>query len=258
MYWRDTIPPSDFGLRRMNYLTKTIDTKSIPDIREVVSKLEKIYGKAEWVYRHDPIDELIACILSQHTSDANSLRAFYNLKRTYPQWELAANAPVHQLADVIRNGGLADSKAPRIQQALREIKEREGSYDLSRLSSMSDRDARTYLMSLHGVGPKTAAIVLCFSLNRPVIPVDTHIFRVAWRLGFVEKRKGEAKAHDILQALIPEDIIFRFHMALIRHGREVCKAQRPRCLECPLTSMCHYHFQLQTNDNPEDGKAEAS
>ncbi len=242
----------------MNLLTKTIETKSKLNVREVVSILEKMYGKAEWAFRHEPMDELIACILSQHTSDSNSLRAFDKLKHMYPHWEQVAEAPVNQLADVIRNGGLADSKAPRIQQALKEIKKREGAYDLSVLSAMSDEEARTYLMSLPGVGPKTAAIVLCFSLNRPVIPVDTHIFRVSWRLGFVEKKQGEAKAHDTLQDLIPKDIIFRFHMALIRHGREVCKAQRPRCLECPLTNQCKYYHQMLTTEVPTDGKATES
>ncbi len=239
-------------------MAKTMETISNLNVRDVVTKLEKMYGEAEWAFRHDPMDELIACILSQHTSDSNSLRAFDKLKHTYPHWEQVADAPVNQLADVIRNGGLADSKAPRIQQALKEIKEREGAYDLSGLSAMSDEDARTYLMSLPGVGPKTAAIVLCFSLNRPVIPVDTHIFRVAWRLGFVEKKQGEAKAHDTLQALIPKDIIFRFHMALIRHGREVCKAQRPRCLECPLTNQCEYYTQMLTTEIPTNGKATES
>ena len=235
-----------------------METQSTRKVRDVVTKLEKIYGQAEWVFRHDPMDELIACILSQHTSDSKSLRAFDKLKKTYPHWEQVAEAPVNQLADVIRNGGLADSKAPRIQRALKEIKEREGAYDLSRLSSMSDEEARNYLMSLPGVGPKTAAIVLCFSLNRPVIPVDTHIFRVAWRLGFVEKKQGEAKAHDTLQELIPKEIIFRFHMALIRHGREVCKAQRPRCLECPLTNQCDYYIHMLTTELRTEGKVAES
>jgi len=210
-------------------------------IREITARLETRYGVAEWTPRWNPEEELISCILSQHTSDVNSLRAFERLRQKYPTWEEVIDAPTDELADTIRCGGLADSKAPRIQAVLRQIRAQEGSVCLARLKTMSDSEARDYLTRLPGVGPKTAAIVLCFALGRPVIPVDTHIFRVSWRLGLIEKRVGEAKAHDVLQAMIPQDIIYRFHVALIRHGRAVCKAPTPRCRECPLTDLCAYY-----------------
>jgi endonuclease-3 len=210
-------------------------------IRLILSRLEAMYGIAEWHPHLPPVDELVACILSQHTSDANSLRAFARLKERYAEWKDAAWAPVNDVADTIRCGGLADSKAPRIQKALQVINEREGALSLDCLQNMDNDEAREYLMSLPGVGPKTAAIVLCFSLNRSVIPVDTHIFRVTWRLGLVEKKAGEAKAHTTLQQLIPQDIIYRFHVALIRHGRGVCRARNPRCLECPVSPICRYY-----------------
>jgi endonuclease-3 len=214
-------------------------------IREIVSRLEAIYGVAHWEPRGGAEDELISCILSQHTSDANSSRAFDRLKAKYPIWEEAIAAPTEELADTIRCGGLADTKAGRIQEVLRRIQEREGRVDLSCLKGMSDPEARDYLLRLPGVGPKTAAIVLCFALGRPVIPVDTHVFRVAWRLGLIEKRLGEARAHDALQAMIPPEIIYRFHVSHIRHGRQTCKAPNPRCADCPLTDLCAYYTSAQ-------------
>jgi endonuclease-3 len=204
----------------------------------ILARLEARYGVPKWHPRMDSLDELVACILSQHTSDTNSFRAFERLKQRYPTWEAVMAAPVPDLADTIRCGGLADSKAPRIQAVLRAIEDRQGEVSLDFLEGMSDAEARSYLMSLPGVGPKTAAIVLCFALGRTVLPVDTHIFRVAWRLGLIEKRIGEAKAHDALQAQVTPEQTYRFHVALITHGRQVCKAPTPRCEVCPLTDLC--------------------
>lgn len=214
----------------------------VDKIREIVARLEAQYGVAEWQPRWNAEEELVACILSQHTSDSNSFRAFERLRAKYPTWDDVISAPTHELAETIRCGGLADSKAPRIQAVLRQIRQQEGRVDLSRLQTMTDAEARAYLMALPGVGPKTAAIVLCFALNRPVIPVDTHVFRVAWRLGLIERRIGEARAHDVLQERVPTDLIYRFHVALIRHGRQICKAPTPRCSECPLTDLCAYYL----------------
>ncbi|SRR5579884_2227824 len=217
------------------------ETESHRRIETILERLEALYGIPKWHPRLDPLDELISCILSQHTSDVNSLRAFERLQQKFPTWEAVAEAPTDEVADAIRIGGLADSKAPRIQAVLRAIEGRHGAMTLDFLEAMSDQEARNYLMSLPGVGPKTAAIVLCFALGRPVLPVDTHVFRVAWRLGLIDKKIGEAKAHDALQALVPADKIYRFHIALITHGRQICKAPIPRCEVCPLTDLCRYY-----------------
>lgn len=195
------------------------------------------------------MNELIACILSQHTSDVNSFRAFESLKKRYSEWQEVIDAPTKEIADTIRRGGLADSKALRIQTVLKTIQSEKNRLDLDFLEEMSDTDARAWLLSLPGVGPKTAAIVLCFSMGRPVIAVDTHVFRVSWRLGLVEKKIGEGKAHDVLQAQVPPEKIYRFHVALITHGRQICKAPTPRCSECLLTDLCQT-FQR------EEGKGE--
>ena len=205
--------------------------------------MEAKYGVPQWQPRWNALEELVACILSQHTSDVNSFRAFAQLQQTFPNWNDAADSPVKEVADAIRSGGLADSKAPRIQGVLRAIRARHGSISLSFLDSMPDEEVRDYLLSLPGVGPKTAAIVLCFAMGRPVLPVDTHVFRVAWRLGLIEKKIGEAKAHDALQIQIRPETTFRFHVALITHGRKTCKAIGPRCPDCPLTDLCRYYEQ---------------
>lgn len=210
-------------------------------IETILERLEERYGVPEWHPRLGPLDELVACILSQHTSDVNSFRAFEQLKKKYPTWDEVVDAPVEELVETIRSGGLAESKSRRIQAVLQIIFAEHGAYTLEFLREMEDTEARHYLMSLPGVGPKTAAIVLSFALGRPVIPVDTHIFRVAWRLGLIEKRIGEAKAHDALQAQVPPELVYRFHVALITHGRQVCKAPTPRCHECSLTDLCRYY-----------------
>lgn len=204
-------------------------------------RLEARYGIPKWHPRLEPLEELIACILSQHTSDANSFRTYEHLRKTYPTWEEVIAAPTQELADTIRSGGLADSKAPRIQAILRRIQSERGRLSLDFLEPMPDEEARACLLALPGVGPKTAAIVLCFAMGRPVLPVDTHVFRVAWRLGLIEKKLGEAKAHDALQAQVRPECVYRFHVALITHGRQVCKAPTPRCSACPLTDLCRYY-----------------
>ena len=206
----------------------------------VRERLEARYGVPQWQPRHNALAELIACILSQHTSDVNSWRAFEKLTATFPRWEEVIEAPTSEVAEAIRSGGLANSKAPRIQAVLKEIALKTGRISLDFLEAMPDDEARRYLLSLHGVGPKTAAIVLCFALGRPVLPVDTHVFRVSWRLGLIEKKIGEAKAHDALQMQIRPEMTYRFHVALITHGRRICKAPTPNCPDCPLTAVCEY------------------
>jgi endonuclease III len=147
-------------------------------------------------------------------------------------------AEPERVADVIRSGGLANTKAPRIQQILREIRERQGRYDLSFLRRRTDEEAREYLTSLPGVGPKTAAVVMSFSLGRAAMPVDTHVHRVSGRLGLIPPKTSADKAHRLLEDLVPPELRTSLHVGLIRLGREICKAGRPRCEECPLVDLC--------------------
>jgi endonuclease III len=207
-------------------------------VRAIHRRLERHFGELLPPRRSDPLDELILTVLSQHTSDVNAERAFESLRGAFSTWEDVVRALPEEVADAIRSGGLANTKAPRIQAILREIREREGRYDLSALRRTSDREVTDYLASLPGVGPKTAAVVLAFALGRDALPVDTHVHRVATRLGWIEPRTSAQKAHRVLAELVPAEIRVPLHVGLIRLGREICKAGRPLCEDCPVFELC--------------------
>ena len=206
--------------------------------RTVLNRLRRRYGDLVPPRRSDPLDELILTVLSQHTSDVNAERAFEALRAAFPTWDAVVRAPTRTVADAIRSGGLADTKAPRIQAILREVDARRGAFDLSSLEQLSDDEARAELVSLPGVGPKTAAVVLSFSLGRDAMPVDTHVHRVTRRLGLVPPKTSAERADRLLHELVPEGLRTPLHVALIRLGREVCKAPTPRCRICPLKDIC--------------------
>jgi endonuclease III len=207
-------------------------------VRAVHRRLVRYFGELLPPRRTDPLDELILTVLSQHTSDRNAERAFESLRAAFPTWDLVVAARAERVADAIRSGGLAKTKAPRIQAILREIHEREGRYDLAALNEMPDAQATEYLATLPGVGPKTAAVVLAFALGRDAFPVDTHVHRVATRLGWIAPKTSAEKAHVLLAELVPADLRVPMHVGLIRLGREICKAGRPRCEECPVFELC--------------------
>jgi len=186
------------------------------------------------------IDELVATVLSQHTSDVNSERAFARLKARFPTWEQVADAPAELVADAIRCGGIADQKARRIKQILAAIEEREGRIDLGRLRDLDDAAAEAYLESLPGVGPKTAACVLLFAMGRAAFPIDTHVHRIATRLGWIPANVAADKAHRLLAPRVPPGIRYDLHVAMVTHGRVFCRAQRPRCDACVLRDLCAY------------------
>ena len=203
-----------------------------------MSLLGAEYGPMEWQPRYDPASELVYTILSQHTSDINSERAFRTLMATFGSLEAVAAADAGDIENAIRSGGLAKTKAPRIKAILNEVMRKVGSYDLTFLAEMPLDEAKAWLKELDGVGPKTAAIILCFSLGLPAMPVDTHIYRVAKRLGFFGPKVSAEQAHDILEPMVEPEDVFAFHLYLINHGRQVCKARRPRCSECVLAWGC--------------------
>jgi endonuclease-3 len=210
------------------------------EIPEIVERLEGVYGRVQRRSRFDPMDELISCILAQHSTDVNSFPAFTRLKARYPTWEEVVGTSPDEIAEVIRSAGMYNQKSERIQRVLREVKARTGGYTLDHLRLMPWPEARKWLMELPGIGPKTAAIVLCFNMGMPVIPVDTHVFRVGWRLGLYDKRIGEAKAHDVLQRIVPPDLVYRFHTTFIQHGRNLCDARNPQCELCPVREFCSF------------------
>jgi endonuclease-3 len=207
-------------------------------IKEVIELLEQEYGSRKWRARRDPIDALIGTILSQNTSDANSARAFSSLEASFDSWEALASAPVERIARAIQAGGLHQIKAARIKQALEQIAEEQGRINLGSLKSKTMSEAEDYLMRLPGVGRKTARCVLLFSLGKPSLPVDTHIFRVARRLGLIDSKTTIAKAPDLLQEQIPPSKVYQFHVHMIEHGRKICRARQPRCNKCILRGIC--------------------
>jgi len=207
-------------------------------IEEVIELLEQEYGPRKWQPDRDPIDVLIGTILSQNTSDANSGRAFASLKASFNSWKAVASAPAEHIAQVIKSGGLSQIKAVRIKQVLEQIEREQGRIRLDSLKSKSMSEAEDCLMRLPGVGHKTARCVLLFSLGKPSLPVDTHVFRVAKRLGLIDSRASIEKAHSLLQEQTPPSKVYQFHIHMIEHGRRVCHARQPRCNRCILRSAC--------------------
>ncbi len=208
-------------------------------IADAIRLLTEEYGPFENEPRLDPAHELVFTILSQHTSDRNSERAFRNLMHTFGTLETVAEAEVADIEAAISGGGLARVKAPRIKDVLGRILDlNDGSLDLHFLAEMPMDEARAWLRQLPGIGPKSAGIILSFSLGMPAMAVDTHIFRVSQRLGIIGPKVNADKAHEVLEAAMPPEDVYPFHAAFITHGRQVCKAQRPRCGECVVNYGC--------------------
>jgi endonuclease-3 len=210
-------------------------------IEEVIELLEQEYGPRQWQSDRDPrdpIDVLIGTILSQNTSDTNSGRAFASLKASFGSWEAVAIAPAEHIAQVIKSGGLSQIKAVRIKQVLGQIENEQGHISLDSLKSMNMSEAEDHLIRLPGVGLKTARCVLLFSLGKPSLPVDTHVFRVAKRLGLIDSKISVEKAHSLLQKQVPPSKVYQFHVHMIEHGRRICHARQPHCNKCILIGIC--------------------
>ncbi len=206
--------------------------------RQILKLLSKEYGEKRWRRRQSPIEVLVQTILSQNTSDRNSGRAFEQLLASFGSWEDMADASVGEISHSIKAGGLGEVKARYIKQSLEEIRGRQGGFELDFLRKLPVDEARDWLRQLSGVGMKTASVVLLFSLGMPALPVDTHVSRLAKRLGLIDSKVSAEKAHKRLEGLVPLKDIYQFHVLLIEHGRKVCKAQRPRCRECVLGRLC--------------------
>jgi endonuclease-3 len=210
-------------------------------LRRAVAALDDAYGRPLLSPRYPPVDELVFTVLSQNTADVNTERTFAALKARFPDWSAARDASAEEIEEAIALGGLAHTKAPRLKRILEALSAPGGAPDLSLLDGMTDAEAQDYLVSLPGVGPKTAACVLLFALGRPVMPVDTHVHRLARRLGIIDAKTTADQAHPLLTELAgaedPEQV-YAAHVDFVRHGRRVCHARRPACGECPLAGFC--------------------
>ncbi len=206
--------------------------------RAVHNKLLEFYGQPTWRNPCPALDELISTILSQNTNDTNRDRAYQLLRKRFPTWEAVRDAPVEEIIDTIRTAGLANKKGPQIQETLRAITAERGSLELDFLKELTPQEAGAWLQSFKGVGPKTAAIVLQFSLGKLAFPVDTHIYRVSGRIGLRPAEMNVEKAHQHLEMLFHPDTYYAAHLNIIRLGREICRARKPSCSICPLKSLC--------------------
>lgn len=211
-------------------------------LREKVLRIEaalsEAWGRPVWPGPGDILEELVLTILSQNTSDTNSGRAFALLKQRFGTMEAVADATEDEIAAVIAPAGLAAQKAPRIAAVTRDARQRFGSASLEALRGWDTEEVRAYLRSYPGVGPKTAACVLLFAMGRPVMPVDTHVGRVASRLGLLPGNASSETAHEIMDRITPDEIKYELHVGLIRHGRAVCRPSRPLCDECAVRHEC--------------------
>ncbi len=217
----------------------------------VNQRLIEFYGYPEWRNPLPPLDELVSTILSQNTNDLNRDRAFIRLRQQLPTWEAVRDAPEAEVIEAIRPAGLANQKGPRIQAVLKAITAERDALDLNFLSDLDVDAARSWLMAFNGVGPKTAAIVLLFSLGKPAFPVDTHIYRVSGRLGMRPQAMNVEQAHPYLESLFPPQDYYPAHLNLIRLGREICQARKPACGICPLNDVCAFAARLSQADEEE-------
>jgi endonuclease-3 len=212
---------------------------------EVFRRLRQKYGNPSWRTSLPILDELISTILSQNTNDINRDRAFNLLRKRFDTWEKVRDAKVEDVIEAIRLAGLANQKGPRIQKILREITAERGSLNLEFLRTLPASEAWDWLNKFKGVGPKTASIVLLFSLDKPAFPVDTHIQRVTGRIGLRPEKMSNEKSHSYLADIFPPDTYKAAHLNLIRLGREVCHPRRPECGICVLQSLCDYYQKSQ-------------
>ncbi len=211
-------------------------------IKEILDALESVWGyetRPTPELRHEePLDGLMLTLLSQNTNDKNRDKAFASLKAKYPEWNEVAEAPTDDIADVIRVAGLGDTKAARMKQILEILKEKFGSYSIKELAKWDTGDAREFLISLPGIGVKTAACVLVFDLEKPAFPVDTHVARISRRLGWVPEKMPPDKIQEYLESVLPPSRFRGAHLNIIEHGRGICSSRKPNCVNCPAQKWC--------------------
>lgn len=220
--------------------------------RELYELLLEEYGEPEEPPELSGMEYLIETILSQNTNDVNRDKAYQNLIEKYDSYEEIENADLEELTDTIRIAGLGPTKAERIQGALKTVREYEGEYSLDFIEEMDIEEGKNWLTKIPGIGPKTAAIILCFGFDRPVIPVDTHVHRISRRFGLIPENASRKKAHKILEEKVPDDIKYPLHRLMITHGREACKARNPTCGETKLGKYCKYHQQVTNGDREHE------
>lgn len=209
---------------------------------EITQRLTELYGELPFSSK-DPMSMLVDILLSHRTRDEQTAAAWENLLKRFGSWEGVRDAPTSEVEIAIANVNWPEVKAPRIQVIMRQITEERGNLDLNFLCELPLEEAASWLNRFEGVGPKTTACVLLFSCELATLPVDVHVHRTSIRLGLIGKKVTADAAHNLLQALLPNDarVIYNFHKALLRHGQRICVYERPRCNKCSLTDICDYY-----------------
>lgn len=228
------------SLRPVNVAAHDESATNDKPLRYIIQNLERAYGTPVNRHARDPLDMLVNIILSQATSDVNSDRAFSELKRRFPTWGVVLRARETTLANAIRSGGLANQKAATIKNLLRQIKAAHGTLDLDFLHTLSTEEAVRYLQNFRGIGPKTIACTLLFACRKEIFPLDTHIFRILRRVGLIPQKCSDARAHEMMNNIVPAGKFYSFHVNLIRHGRTLCRPRSPACERCPIIEYCDY------------------
>ncbi|GAB3529195.1 endonuclease III [Pontibacter brevis] len=209
--------------------------------------LNEAYKRLELNSRRDPMHELVSTMLSHRTNHADEVKAYYTMLERFGDWEGVMNADVDELADAVQTTRYPGQKAPQIQQTLRTIKEKRGEININFLKDMPVEEAMDWLTNLPGVGLKTATLLLLFNFKKPVLPVDTHVFRVSQRVGLIGAKVTANKAHELLLRMLPQDAVelFNFHKHLFWHGQRICTFYSPKCEECVLNSICNYYQDVR-------------
>lgn len=211
---------------------------SIKTVAIITDRLEKAFGIPRWKGRGKPLGSLVLTVLSQSTNDRNRDVAYVRLKERFPEWKSVMNAPAEEIADAIRPAGLANQKSARIKNILQWIFDTYGTFDLEFLCDMDPEQVTETFLKLKGVGIKTISVVLMFTCGVDVFPVDTHVHRICRRLGLVGEKATAEKTHYHMQTLVPDGKSYSLHNNFLRLGRTICKAQKPKCIECPLNDLC--------------------
>lgn len=219
---------------------------------DVYQRLLKMFGERPLKPRREPMHELISTMLSHRTTQQNEALAFECMWQRYGSWEAIRDAPVDELTKTIEPANFPEVKAPRIKEVLARIIEQRGEPSIEFLRDMTPEAGLEWLMSLPGVGIKTASLVLLFCFSKPVLPVDTHVHRVSQRLGLIGPKVDATAAHPLLLSLLPHEphILYNFHVNMLRHGQQICAWSSPRCKRCPLTDLCHWYQEHRLNRPP--------
>ncbi len=221
-------------------------------INIAIERLEKVFGRQLSYSQRPPMEQLMMTILSQRTNYADEKKAYDQMRERFGSWGNIADAPLEELTEAIKPSNYPEIKAPRIQAVIKQIIAEKGTTDLNFINEMTTEAAMEWLRKLPGVGPKTTTFLLLFTFKRPVLPVDTHVYRVSHRVGLITSKTTQEKAHILLLQMLPPiaDELLNFHKLFFKHGQKVCTWNHPKCTECVLKDICDFGRSVLKIEEP--------